>query len=354
MSMPDFGDDDVGSDRAHARDGAEELGGLSKRLEPEAHLLLDGGDGPVQGVDVIEVHLEHEAVMCADVAAQGFEHLGTAGLDPQAHAGEQLFRIGLSADDGLQDCPATLAREVAEHNAELEIGVLQDLFDALHVGAALTHELLARAGEGARFLHRHGRHETGADQPMGEQIGEPHGVVDVGLAPGHVLDVRGVGQHQLEVPFEDVPDGLPVHARGFHAHLLDALGIEPVGQGEQARGGRGERAHFLRGRPVPGNAYAGDHGLLGYVQPSAAPLNDIHDGLRTAATSACGPRHRTLGCVLRGAKPRARVRGARGAAGPTDIRACRTKYKPTSVPDAALLLHSCFVRRGSREARWSN
>jgi hypothetical protein len=41
--------------------------------------------------------------------------------------------------------------------------------------------------------------------------------------------------------------------------------------------------------------------------------------------------------VLKGAKPRATVRGARGAAGPTEIRVQGTKYEPTSVPDAALL-----------------
>ena len=88
--------------------------------------------------------------------------------------------------------------------------------------AALAHELLARARQRAQLLHRRRRHEAGADQAVGQQVGQPHRVVDVGLAPGHVLDVRGVGQHQLEVAFEHMPHRLPVHAGGLHGDVLDA------------------------------------------------------------------------------------------------------------------------------------
>jgi len=54
---------------------------------------------------------------------------------------------------------------------------------------------------------------------MGQQVGQPHGVIDIRLATGHVLDVCGVGQHQLEMAFENVPHGLPIHPGGFHADL---------------------------------------------------------------------------------------------------------------------------------------
>ncbi|CAI09986.1 hypothetical protein ebA6748 [Aromatoleum aromaticum EbN1] len=58
--------------------------------------------------------------------------------------------------------------------------------------------------------------------------------------------------------------------------------------------------------------------------------------------------------MLRGAKLQATVRGARVAAGPTDIRVQDTKDEPTSVPDAAPLFNARFMRRGTRAARWSN
>ena len=189
---------------------------------------------------------------------------------------------------------------------------------------------------------------------MRQQIGQPHGVVDIGLAPGHVLHVRGVGQHQLEVAFEHMPHRLPIHAGSLHRDMLDAEGLEPIGQGQQVRSGRREGAHFLQRRAVAGDTHAGHDRLLVHIQSRAARVDDFHDRLRVAATSACGPRHRSLKCVLRGIEPEATVRGAREAAGPTDLRARSTKYEPTSMPDAAVALHACFMRRGSREARWSN
>ena len=57
------------------------LAACRKGSSPSAHLLLDGGDGLVQRVDVAQVQLEHEAVVRADAAAQRFEQLGAAGLD---------------------------------------------------------------------------------------------------------------------------------------------------------------------------------------------------------------------------------------------------------------------------------
>ena len=238
------------------------------------------GDGLVERVDVAQVQLEHEAVMRADVPAQGFEQFGAAGLDAGADARGQPFGIGLAVDDRLQHRAPALAQDVAEHDTELEVGVLEHLVDALDMGRALAHELLARARERAQLLHRHRRHEAGADQAVGQQVRQPHRVVDVGLAPGHVLDVRGVGQHQLEVAFEHVPHRLPVHAGGLHGDVLDAEGLQPVGQREQARGGRGEGAHFLQRRTVAGDAHARHHRLLVHVQPRATRVDDFHDRLR--------------------------------------------------------------------------
>jgi hypothetical protein len=46
---------------------------------------------------------------------------------------------------------------------------------------------------------------------MGQKIGQPGRVIDVGLAARHVLDMLGVCQHQLKIAIaEDVPDRLPV------------------------------------------------------------------------------------------------------------------------------------------------
>ena len=55
---------------------------------------------------------------------------------------------------------------------------------------------------------------------MRQQIGQPNGIVDVSLAPRHVLHMRGVSQHQFAIPIcQNVPDRLPVHAGSFHGDM---------------------------------------------------------------------------------------------------------------------------------------
>ena len=52
------------------------------------------------------------------------------------------------------------------------------------------------------------RHEASPQQAALQQLGEPGRVRGVGLAPGQVLDVAGVDQHQLEPrPLQRVPPG---------------------------------------------------------------------------------------------------------------------------------------------------
>jgi hypothetical protein len=61
-----------------------------------------------------------------------------------------------------------------------------------------------------------------------EQLAKPLGVLDVGLAAGHVLHVLGVHEPELEVVFEQVVDRLPVDAGGLHRDVGDAEALEPI------------------------------------------------------------------------------------------------------------------------------
>ena len=68
---------------------------------------------------------------------------------------------------------------------------------------------------------------------MRQKIGNPHGVVDVGLAAGDVLDVLGIGQDQFEAALQNVPDRPPVDTGRFHREMCAAVETEPLGQFEQ-------------------------------------------------------------------------------------------------------------------------
>ena len=50
----------------------------------------------------------------------------------------------------------------------------------------------------AQLADRRGRHEAGREQAVLQQLGDPLGVLDVGLAARDLLDVVGVDQDQLE------------------------------------------------------------------------------------------------------------------------------------------------------------
>ena len=108
----------------------------------------------------------------------------------------QPLRIGLAGDERREHGAPRLAHDVGEHRGELEVGVLEGLLDALDVAGLLAHELLSGAEQVAHRARPGVGHEARADQAVREQVGEPDRVGDVGLAAGHVLHVRGVGEDQ--------------------------------------------------------------------------------------------------------------------------------------------------------------
>src|SRR3954470_13891535 len=99
-------------------------------------------------------------------------------------------------------------------------------------------------------------HEAAADQAMGQEIGQPGRIIDVGFAARHVLDVPGVRQHQLKISVtEDMPDWLPVDARGLHGNMGALFRGQPVRQDQETFGGRIEGSYF----PFDSVSYRGPH-----------------------------------------------------------------------------------------------
>src|SRR6185369_30572 len=118
--------------------------------------------------------------------------------------------------------------------------------------------------------------EAGANETVRQQVGDPHRVVDVGLTTGNVANVGRVGEHQLEVSLEDVPDRLPVNAGRLHGYVRAIVPVEPVREREQVPCRGAERLHFLRHLAVGHDAGACDHRVLVNVEASAASVQDFH------------------------------------------------------------------------------
>ena len=89
------------------------------------------------------------------------------------------------------------------------------------------------------------RHETGAQQPMLQQIGDPFGISYVGLASRHRFEVLGINHQQFEVPFQQIVDGFPEHPGTLHGHMGHAQRFEPIAHAQHPARHGAKRAALL-------------------------------------------------------------------------------------------------------------
>jgi hypothetical protein len=211
-------------------------------------------------------------------------------LDPLVRQGGQRGRIGLAGDQGLDDGAPAHPRDVGQHRGELDVGVLQRLLQPLDVAGALADQLLAGAQQDTQRLGGRVGDEAGAHQAVGEQLGQPGRVGHVGLAAGHVLHLRRVGQHQGEIAVgQDVPDRLPVDAGRFHGDMRAAALGQPGGQRQQPGRGGGEGLHLNADTAAAGQASAGHNGVFVHVQASATGMENLHRALLHRAAGVGRP-----------------------------------------------------------------
>ena len=248
-----------------------------KEFEIGLYLLVDPGDRPVEGVDLIEMELEQEAVVSRQAASQRLAKLFLRCSDPPVCQAGQDSRIGLAGDHRLDHGSTADAQDVGDDRVDFDVAVFERLLQPQNVGGALANQLLAGAKQGPQLLGRTIRDKAATDQAVSGQLGEPDRIVHVGLAAGHVLHMRGVGQQQLELAIrEDMPDRLPIDAGGFHGRERASLLRKPRREGQQA-GRRGvERPHLLLDRLTLLNPNAGDHRLFVHVQSGAFWIENLH------------------------------------------------------------------------------
>ena len=166
----DLGDDRLGGHLVDAGNPVQERDECKKRLQ----LLVDApivvGDHPVKELDVRAVLSEQEPMMVGHPAVQRLFQLFAFGLQPSARQRGQLLRILLAVDDRPHHVPARLAHHVGCDRGQLDVGVLQDLVDAIDHRAALAHQAPPSARQIAQLTNRSGRNEAAPHQPVLEQL----------------------------------------------------------------------------------------------------------------------------------------------------------------------------------------
>ena len=124
----------------------------AKGLDVGVDLLVNLGDGGIDGVDVLEQRAQSKAMMLGHTAPQRGLQFGRCRFDPPMRQRRQRLWVGLAADQGLDHPPAGQAGDVGDDRIELNVGVLQRLLETLDMAAALAHELLAHPQDVAHLL----------------------------------------------------------------------------------------------------------------------------------------------------------------------------------------------------------
>jgi len=272
----DFADDDLGAQDAQARDDSEV--DAAHLIERRTHLgqgvgsfLLAGFgrgqgvldrinfwfksgqdifDGLVTGGDLALVKLiafegltEAEEMFGAPVADQGLGDLVAGTFNLVLFECGQLVGVALAGENGLEDGQAGDAGDIADDVVQGEVHLLEGLLEVQHVAGGGAAVVVAQAQIGTQDTDVIAGPEGGGEQAVGVELLEPLAVAHIGFAAGEVFDVSGVDEFDGQAgAFEDLKEGNPINAGGFHDHGIDAAGLEPVGQGVEIGGEGGKDA----------------------------------------------------------------------------------------------------------------
>ena len=119
--------------------------------------------------------------------------------------------------------------------------------------------------------------KLGFDQPAGQKIGNPHRIVQIGLATRNVLDVRRIGDDQGEVSFaQDLPHRHPIDPGCLHRHVAAATFLQPRQQSPQAVRRRVKRPAFPRHPAASPKPNTGNNRRLVDVKTGNPFVHNLH------------------------------------------------------------------------------
>jgi hypothetical protein len=98
---------------------------------------------PLKGVEEREVLLQHEDVLGTVMSGERGRDLGRRGLTPVVPMLREGVGVRLAADDVTENAQAGDARDIADHDGELEVHLDQRLLHALDVRRRALHQGLA-------------------------------------------------------------------------------------------------------------------------------------------------------------------------------------------------------------------
>src|SRR5712691_506016 len=271
---------------ADAGMAVEALDHLFKRGQAPGHLRIENCHLSFKEIELAQQGLKQHALVITHEAAQGESELSPFGAQRTLGKIGEGERVGVALNQRLEDRSSCCSRDIARHGAELDVGALQELLDLVNHPRALLQQAPAMARQVAQFPLRPIGDEARAQQSVSQQFRDPFGVLHVGLATRHCLDVLGIDDKQLEIEsLEQVVDWPPVDAAALHGDVRYLMIKQPVAQLEKVSRHRSERLCHAGLRRHNARHYR----LLVDVQASTSWVSNLHSSASKSAADGRRP-----------------------------------------------------------------
>ena len=230
-------------------------------------------------VDTGEHLGEQEGVVVAEAAGEGLFEVGELSAHPSTSELREGLGVTFSGDQRSQHVAARDPEDVGGYDAELDLGVFEQLLHSLLLRGPHRDQVGPVTGQVPQQPDLRRRDEAGPQHlPFGD-LAQPHRVQPVGLGPPRqVLDVLGADQPRLEAcGFQQVERGLPIVAGRLHDDPGDAQFLKPVDHAQQRPGHRLVGRDLLHASALPrtaGDPHATDQLGLTDVE-GGDPLDDL-------------------------------------------------------------------------------
>ena len=116
------------------------------------------------------------------------QQIGLGFQSALCHRGENLG-VAFPGAQGVEDHPARHPERVGRDRRQLDVGVFQQFLQSLHLSCSFLGQLTPITGDLSQLGDLRRRHEAAPQQAAFQQLSDPRGVVHIGFAARHVLDV---------------------------------------------------------------------------------------------------------------------------------------------------------------------
>ena len=223
---------------------------------------------------LLEQGLEQEAVVLGHPPARALRAApGSWCANAAGRAPPEVSGVVLPCDHRLEHLPARDAQDVAGHRAQLDVGVLQRLVDAVGDRASVRRRAWRDGGSGraARGCGRPARSCRATSRAAATARSTAQSLTSV-LRPGTCLMCSRVDQQHSKRPSRMFHTGFQNTPVDFHRDVRHRRLGQPRRQRQQLPGGRTEGPHLLVELAVgPDDATTDDDRLAVDVQTCAAP-----------------------------------------------------------------------------------